>query len=227
MLKLCRRVFLPYLLAHRQLLQQWDQPATDLAGYWKYLKMVRHLIWEEGAHNWGKIFVGPLPLSRESARDISLLPRKPLAITLHFRIQKYLRIISCHVNMSQCLDGVVTGLAEVWFFSSSLWLWCCLLLTVHSPLGWGIRQWCLSMAWLLPQGTQADCLTRGRAGCLEFWSAMQSPDCCNCQSLRGMSPSNKFCQGSRNQVSSYLSPPLLCREFLASTLNRSCNPHQP
>ncbi len=115
MLKLCRCVFLPWPLAHGQLLQQWDQPATDLAGYWWYLEMVRHLIWEEGAQNWGKIFVTPLPLSRESIRDIISLPHKPLAISLHVRVQKYLHIFSHHVYASWCLDKVITGLAEVQF----------------------------------------------------------------------------------------------------------------
>ncbi len=108
-------------------------------------------------------------------------------------------------------------------FSSSLWLLCCLSSTVHSPLGWVVHQLCLSTAWLLPQETWADCLTRGRAGCLEFWSTMQNPNCCSRQGLGGMRPSNEFCRGSGNWVSSYLPPPLICQEFLASTLNRSCN----
>ncbi len=69
-----------------------------------------------GAQNWGKNFVSPLPLLRERVHYIISLPRKPLAISLHVCSQKYLHAFSCRVNASQCLDGVIAGLAEVWFF---------------------------------------------------------------------------------------------------------------
>ncbi len=182
--------------------------------------MVWHLIWEEGVQNLGKIFVCPLPLLRESVCNIIYHPHKPLAKSLHIHVQTYLRVFSCRIDASQCLDGVIAGLAEIWLFHPAFGHCAS---TVHSLLGYGICQWCLSTAWLLPQRTQADCLTRGRAGCLEFWSATQCPDCCNRQGLLGMSQSNKFCRGSGNRVSSYLSPPLICGEFLASMLSFSCN----
>ncbi len=75
--------------------------------------MVWHLIWEKGAKNWGEFVVSPLPLPRESDRDVVPLPRKPLTVALHVRIHEYFGVFPCRIDPCSRLDGIDARLAEI------------------------------------------------------------------------------------------------------------------
>ena len=75
--------------------------------------MVWHLIWEKGAKNWGEFIVSPLPLPRESIRDIVPLPRKPLTVALHVRVHEYFGVFPHRIDPCSCLDGIDAVLAEI------------------------------------------------------------------------------------------------------------------
>ena len=77
--------------------------------------MVWHLIWERGAKNWGEFVISPLPLLRESVRDVVLLSRKPLTVALYARAHEYFCKFPCRVDPCSCLGGIDVRFTEINF----------------------------------------------------------------------------------------------------------------
>ena len=75
--------------------------------------MVWHLIWEKGAKNWGEFIFSPLPLLRESIRNIVSLPQKPLTVALHVRVHIYSGVLPHRVDPCSRLDRIDDGFAEI------------------------------------------------------------------------------------------------------------------